>query len=57
MLASMKTRDGDECYILFEMSNTIGKVYFDEMLKLSFSEIADIDNEASESCTMVSYQA
>ena len=56
-MASMKTRDEDECYILFEMSNTIGKVYFDEMLKLSFSEIADIDNEASESCTMVSYQA
>jgi len=55
MMASMKTGDGDEYYILFNMRNAIGKVYSDAMPKMSSSEISNIEKEASKNETTVSY--
>ena len=49
MMASMKTGEGDEYYILFRERDAIGKVYSSEISQMSSNEILEIKTEASQS--------
>jgi len=45
MMASMKTGQGDEYYILFRPRNALGKVYSPNMLKMTKSEITQLEDK------------
>ena len=45
MMASMRTGEGDEYYILFCPRNALGKVYTSDALHLSKSQIAKLEDE------------
>jgi len=55
MMASMKTGEGDEYYILFRERDAIGKVYSTEIPQISSNEILEIKTEASQSESVIYY--
>ena len=55
MLASMKSGEGDEYYILFDNRRVVGKVYSSILPKISSNELLKIETEISESDDIIYY--